>query len=233
MVFRPAKVVVSVRFGLFTLDGRARQLLRGTQPVHLSPKAFDLLALLVQRRPEAIAKAEVHERLWPDTFVADVNLAVLVAEIRTALGEDARHPRFVRTVHRFGYAFSGKADDVGPSRASVSSVATCWLAWGTERAPLIDGENLVGRDPAADVRIDAVGVSRRHAIILVAGDEATLHDLSSKNGTYVDDVRVTSPVPLTDGTEMRLGAALVCFRRLAGVTSTQTLNASRRLRHRR
>jgi DNA-binding winged helix-turn-helix (wHTH) protein len=106
---------VDIRFGRFTLDERARQLLRGTQPVHLSPKAFDLLALLVRRRPEAIAKAEIHERLWPDTFVSDINLAVLIAEIRAALGEVARHPRFVRTVHRFGYAFSGTVAEVEPS----------------------------------------------------------------------------------------------------------------------
>src|SRR5258707_1069836 len=91
----PRKVVVEISFGPFTLDERARQLRRGTQPVHLSPKAFDLLALLVRRRPEAISKSEVHEQLWRDIFVADVNLAVLIAEIRTALDDDARHPRFV------------------------------------------------------------------------------------------------------------------------------------------
>jgi DNA-binding winged helix-turn-helix (wHTH) protein len=69
---------VDITFGPFTLDERARQLRRGTQPVHLSPKAFDLLALLVRRRSEAIAKAEIHKRLWPDTFVSDINLAVVV-----------------------------------------------------------------------------------------------------------------------------------------------------------
>lgn len=222
-----------MRFGPFTLDERARQLLRGTQPVHLSPKAFDLLAMLMQRRPEALAKAEIHERLWHDTFVSDVNLAVLVAEIRAALGEDARHSRFVRTVHCFGYAFSGTVDDVERFRALPSGVATCWLTWGRERAPLVRGENLVGRDPAADVRIDAVGVSRRHAMIVVADDEVTLHDLSSKNGTYIDDIRVTSPVPLTDGAEIRVGPAPACFRRHAVVASTQTLSASRRTRYRR
>jgi DNA-binding winged helix-turn-helix (wHTH) protein len=214
--------VVDIRFGRFTLEGRARQLLRGTQPVHLSPKAFDLLALLVGRRPDAIAKAEIHERLWPDTFVSDINLAVLVAEIRAALGEVARHPRFVRTVHRFGYAFSGTVAEVERSRASVTDLAAYCLAWGTERAPLIGGENLVGRDSAADVRIDAVSVSRRHAMIVVADDEVTLQDLSSKNGTFIDDLRVTSPMPLTDGTQVRFGRVVVCFRRLVVGASTET-----------
>lgn len=224
---------MDIRFGPFTLDERARQLRRGTQPVHLSPKAFDLLVLLVDRRPEAISKAEAHERLWRDTFVSDVNLAVLIAEIRTALEDDARHPQFVRTVQRFGYAFSGAVAEVKRPRAPALGNAMCWLAWGAERAALSNGENLVGRDPAADVRVDAVGVSRRHAMIVVGDHEVTLHDLSSKNGTYIGDVRVTSPMTLTDGTEIRLGPANVCFRQAVGMTSTQTLNASRGLRARK
>ena len=218
---------MDIRFGPYTLDERARQLRRGTQPVHLSPKAFDLLALLVRRRPEAISKAEAHERLWRDTFVSDVNLAVLVAEIRTALDDDAKHPEFVRTVQRFGYAFAGTVAEVERPRSRGLGHAMCWLDWGVERVALSDGENLVGRDPAADVRIDAVGVSRRHAMIVVSHQEVTLHDLSSKNGTYVKDVRVTSPTALTDGIEVRFGPAVVCFRQAAGMTSTQTLNAPR------
>jgi len=218
---------VGLRFGPFTLDEPARQLLRGEQPIHLSPKAFELLALLVHRRPEALTKAEIHERLWQGTFVSDVSLAVLVAEIRAALGDDARHPQFVRTVHRFGYAFSGTVSGIERSRASGSGLTTCYLTWGAERAGLMHGENLLGRGPAADVRIDAVGVSRRHAMIVVADDVATLHDLPSKNGTYIDDVRVTSPVLLAVGAEMRLGPVLVRFHRSPALTSTQTLNASR------
>jgi hypothetical protein len=189
--------------------------------VHLSPKAFDLLALLVRRRPDAISKAEAHEELWRGTFVSDVNLAVLIAEIRAALDEDARNPQFVRTVHRFGYAFSGAVAEVEPSRPAMPA-ATYWLAWGTSRAPLSHGENIVGRDPAAHVHIDAVGVSRRHAVIVVSDEGVSVEDLQSKNGTYVDDVRVTSRVPLTDGAEIRLGTAPVCFRRLTAGASTQT-----------
>ena len=63
-----------VRFGSFVLDFEARQLERGGHPVHLTPKALELIELLVERRPNAVSKAEIHDRLWPDTFVADVNL---------------------------------------------------------------------------------------------------------------------------------------------------------------
>jgi DNA-binding winged helix-turn-helix (wHTH) protein len=215
------------RFGPFSLDGDARLLGRGSQPVHLSPKAFDLLALLVARRPAAVSKADIHRCLWPRTFVADVNLAVLIAEIRSALGDDARHPQYVRTVQRFGYAFVTPVTGDAQALPPISSAEMCWLTWGSERAPLSHGDNLLGRDPAAEVRIDAPGVSRRHAIIRITQGEVTLHDLSSKNGTYVDDVRITSPMPLIDGTELRLGPIRVSFRRRAGIASTETMISSR------
>jgi pSer/pThr/pTyr-binding forkhead associated (FHA) protein len=89
--------------------------------------------------------------------------------------------------------------------------------------PLMAGENLVGRDPAAGIRVDAVGVSRRHAMIVVADDEVTLHDLSSKNGTFVDDVRVTSPTLLQDRAQIRLGPLSIQFRRVSDVSATQTV----------
>ena len=82
-----------VRFGSFVLDFEARQLERGGHPVHLTPKALELLELLVERRPNAVSKAEIHDRLWPDTFVADVNLPVLVHELREALEDDPHEPR--------------------------------------------------------------------------------------------------------------------------------------------
>lgn len=220
-----------LRFGPFTLDDRARQLFRGTHPLHLSPKAFDLLTLLLQRRPEAIAKADIHDALWPDTFVSDINVAVLVAEVRTALGEDARHPTFVRTVHRFGYAFSGTAVSVQPQQSPARD-SVCWILWGKQRVALTNGENTLGRDPAVEVRIDAVGVSRRHAMIVVGETEAILHDLSSKNGTYVNGARLTAPVSLTDGIEFSIGPAVVCFHRLTEANSTQTMNTASRTRSR-
>ncbi len=89
---------VRVRFDRFTLDTDRRQLIRDTENVHLSPKAFDLLALLVQHQPKALAKTELLAQIWPSTFVADGSLAVVVAEIRAALGDVPRRSRYVRTV---------------------------------------------------------------------------------------------------------------------------------------
>ena len=100
-----------VQFGEFVLDESRRQLLRRGDPVHLSPKAFQLLSILVQEKPRALSKADLQERLWPDTFVTEGNLTTTVAELRSALGDDAREPRYIRTVHGFGYSFAAAAKD--------------------------------------------------------------------------------------------------------------------------
>ena len=192
----------------------------------MSPKAFDLLALLVERRPEAVSKSDILETLWRDTFVSEGNLAVLIKEIRDALGDDAQRPTFIRTVQRFGYAFCGAVTESTGARRSPLASAGCWLLWQGQRVVLSRGENVLGRDPAADVRVDAVGVSRRHAMIVVDTDAVMLHDLASKNGTYANNVRVDSPVGLVDGAEIRLGPAVLRFHQLANLTSTQTLSLS-------
>ena len=130
---------MAITFGPFTLDDSARQLCRGGEAIHLSPKAFDLLILLAQRRPQAISKSSLLDALWQDTFVTEGNLAVLIKEIRDALGDNAQRPTFVRTVQRFGYAFYGTAvaaatfqrqrpagSPGGHSVPRSSSEKTCW-----------------------------------------------------------------------------------------------------------
>lgn len=213
-----------MRFDAFTFDAIARQLRRGSEALHLSPKAFDLLALLIERRTEAVSRADIQCRLWPDTFVSDGSLAVLVTEIRDVLADDATHPLFVQTVHRFGYRFIGKAAETACAPVALIP-GTAWLSWGTRRATLGIGQNLLGRDPAADIRIDAVGISRRHAMIVVADHEVLLNDLASKNGTYVNGVRVNDPIALGERADIQLGSLSIQFaRRSDDISTTETLD---------
>jgi len=101
-----------LRFGDMTFDGGRRLLIRGPDAVHLSPKAFQLLGLLLARRPDAVSKAEIQDVLWPRTFVSETNLPALVNEVRRALGDRAKAPKFVRTVHGYGYAFDAPVRNV-------------------------------------------------------------------------------------------------------------------------
>ena len=83
---------MSFWFGDFELDQERRQLLRSGEPVPLEPKAYELPRLLVERRPRALSRAQIRDAIWPQTFVSDSTLAVVVNGIRHALGDDARQP---------------------------------------------------------------------------------------------------------------------------------------------
>ena len=205
-----------IRFGECTFDLERREVRRGAEAVHLSPRAFDLLRLLVAQRPRAVSKGELLHVLWPDAFVTEANLAGLVSEIRREICEDAREPRYLRTVHGFGYAFSdgtvGAADEDAAFR----------LVWGAREVALAEGENLLGRDPAAAVSIDDATVSRHHARIVVDAGRARLEDLGSKNGTWLRGRRIASSEPLADGDAIRVGSADLTFRSFASGRSTET-----------
>lgn len=211
---------MKVRLGELLFDAEARQLLRNGAEVHLSPKAFELLKTLIEESPRALSKSELHERLWPSTFVSDVNLSTLVAEIRDALGDSARQPRFIRTVHRFGYAFCGPAAGE-ESMKPEAAACFCWLIKDGRRLPLHDGENVLGRDADAIV-LESPTVSRRHARIQIVGGVATIEDLQSKNGTFVAGKRVAAPTPLANGDEIRAGSVVLHFRMATPARMTST-----------
>lgn len=178
------------------------------EPVHLTAKTIDLLSLLVSKRPEAVAKKVIQQSLWPNTFVSDVSLTTLVFELRGALGESARKPRFIRTVHGYGYAF--QSDD-GKSDTDARGTPFCIIHEGRE-VPLKPGENFLGRAHDCQVRIDSTRVSRRHARITVTGVVALIEDCGSRNGTWVRGVRTEGRVPLTDGDDIVLAGISVLFR---------------------
>jgi DNA-binding winged helix-turn-helix (wHTH) protein len=219
---------VQVRFGQFVLDAESRELLSDGHPVALSPKAFDLLSILVASTPKAISKGELQDRLWPATFVVEKNLANLVSEIREAIGDDPSDPRFIRTVPRFGYAFRETAHRTvsgGPKRRGEVSFRITWVAG---RVTLDEGEHVIGRDPNVEIYLDAPGVSRRHALIKIAAGRATIEDLSSKNGTFVGDQRVDGSRSIGDLDVITVGSVKLTVRALQAPTSTETETDRRR-----
>ncbi len=211
-----------VRFGTFALDRERRLLLDGEAEVHVSPKAYELLDAFLESGSRALSKADLHARLWPDTFVSDANLASLVAELRAALGDHGREGRYIRTVHGFGYAFAVETSAVPAKNEPAQAGPVQWLVVGDRQLTLVEGEQIVGRDAGANLVIDSLSVSRQHARIAVAGSLVTLEDLASKNGTWKRGHRVQGPTPLEDGDELRFGAIEAVFRTLLDPSGTRT-----------
>ncbi len=215
-------------FGRFVLDSDARELLRGGEAMHLSPKAYQLLEALVENRPKALSKSALHDLLWPSTFVVETNLANLVVEIRGVIGDKPHRPRFLRTVYGYGYAFRAPGDDVLPS----SSMATGRvrrpgglvhrLIWEGRVIPLEPGESIIGRDEDAAVCIKEADVSRRHARIVIENDAARLEDLGSKNGTYLKEHRLEKEVVLRNGDSFRVGQQRLVYSSSLSQDTTQT-----------
>jgi DNA-binding winged helix-turn-helix (wHTH) protein len=216
---------MTLRFGEFKLDSDARQLSRAGRDVRLSPKAFDLLCALVARRPDVLSKNDLLASVWPDTFVVEANLNVVVGEIRRALGDDRQAPRFIRTVHGVGYAFCGEAIDLHEGAAVTVPSARCWLSWKERSFALSAGDNIIGRDPRSAVWLDDESVSRRHARISVDNDVARVEDLESTNGTFLNRAPLNSPTVLQDGDIVRVGTLRLTFRMM-----TDAAARTRRLR---
>jgi DNA-binding winged helix-turn-helix (wHTH) protein len=229
---RKAGGETTVRFGECELDLERRELRRGGQPCHLTPRAFALLELLVAERPRAVRKADLRTRLWPETYVSNTALAQLVTELRKAIGDEARQGRWIRTVFGFGYAFAGEAESEteAPEGAAPekSQAPARWLLWRRQILPLAEGENVVGRGHDAQVRIPASEVSRRHARIVVAATGTTVEDLESRNGTFVRGRAVHRATPVTDGDEVGFGPELTTYCAPSQSMSTRAAKKRRR-----
>jgi DNA-binding winged helix-turn-helix (wHTH) protein len=202
-------------FGPFRLDPAERRLLRAGRPVPLTPKAFDTLHALVARSGRAISKDELVAGIWHDVSVQDATLAQNIFSVRKALGDAGA----IETVPKFGYRF------MLPVRTLTDTAdrSSCWLKWGARRIPLVEGENIVGRDPDVEVALEATTVSRRHARITVSRTATVLQDLGSKNGTFVGGERLVAPSRIADGDRIGFGSLSVTFhdRPLLATTKTE------------
>ena len=215
---------MAVRFSSFALAADSRRLTRGGEDLHLTPKAFDLLRLLVDAAPRVVTKAELHERLWPDSFVSDATLVGHVKEVRRVLQDSDADAPIIRTVSRVGYALAVPLQhDIATADAVVVHARSRhWLVADGRTFPLVIGANDIGRDPSSGVWLDSGSVSRRHARIMVSTDAAHLEDLASKNGTKVNGTALAGPHVLRDGDRVLIGTVALTYRVSDASLSTET-----------
>lgn len=193
-----------LRIGTAVFDAARRQLHGPAGSVPLAPKEFELLSFLASRRPRVVSKEEIQDALWPDSLVTETSLSTLVNELRKKVGQSGRDGP-IRTVHGVGYAL---ADDGAPPSPAEGPR----LVRGASEILFPGPELVLGREPGLPGTVADGSVSRRHARLTWDGTNATLADLGSKNGTFVRGQRVTGPVVLEDGDEIRLGLVTFVYR---------------------
>src|SRR6185503_16696714 len=109
-------------FDSFLLDETERLLLRGVEPVALTPKAFELLLVLVSNAGVALGKEELIEQVWPDAFVEEANLAVNISMLRKALGETPDGGQYIETLPRRGYRFAAEVKEFSGERTQSKPI---------------------------------------------------------------------------------------------------------------
>lgn len=213
--------MVRFRFDQFCFDSDQKALLRGGEPVRLTPRAFRLLEMLIRQRPKAVSKRDLLDHVWSGNIVEEANLKTLVNEIRNALEERGGRPEVIRTVFGFGYAFAGEIEEeVDVERPAVISVR-----WADQSLLLPDGAHLIGRRNDCPICIQDPSVSRVHARLDVERDRLRVEDLRSKNGTFVGGKRISGLIELLDRCELKIGEVPLKIARLdRGDATTQTIN---------
>lgn len=198
---------------------------RESEIVHLEPKVMDLLVFLAAHAGQVVPKTRLIDEVWQTEFIAESALTRAVGELRRALGESAREPRYLETITKRGYRLMATVEYLGEPPA-VEPVETagilCAVMVGEQEVLLEAGDNVIGRDSTATVRIDSADVSRRHARIVVEGDGASIEDLGSKNGTSVWGRSITGPTRLRDGDRIGVCGVLLIFRHLPALATTRT-----------
>jgi len=207
-----------LRFADCVLDPEARELRRPEGPIPLSPRAFRLLALLLERRPRPVSQQDLRDALWPDTNVGYTSLAQVVAEVRRAIGDAGGADRRIRTVPRVGYAFVAPVVEERERRPAGVGVLV------TEDSEYLvpEGETLVGRGTECGIRLPSSRVSRVHARVWTEGERVLVEDAGSKNGTWVNRGRTEGPALLGDGDEVLFGTFRAVFHRASASGSTST-----------
>ena len=198
-----------LKFGDCVLDLSARQLERQGNNVPLEPKVYELLEVLIKRRPAVVTNNELDELLWPQVYVARTSLTRLVSELRAALGDAPRDSHIIRTVYKNGYAFCADVTELSAARGPPATLEVLWMK---QSLPLTDGEHIAGRDADCSLVIDGTTVSRQHARLTVAAGAATIEDLGSTNGTHVNGTRISAPTRLVPGGEFALGSEVLRLR---------------------
>lgn len=204
-------------FGNLELDERAGVLTSRTARIDVAPKVFELLSYLVRNPQRLLSRRELLDALWPDTHVTDASLARAVTGARAALRAAGGDDAILETVPRRGYRLAAAVTERQAAKASLSRFA---LLTPNGAVPLREGATVLGRGGDADVQLDDATVSRTHARLTIAGQEAWIEDAGSKNGTRVNGEPIRERVAIAAGDALSIGSVPVVFVASSDETTT-------------
>ncbi len=213
-----------LRVGEWSVEANANLIVRGAESVRLEPRVMNLLVFLATNAGEVISKDQIVDAVWDGAFISESALTRTIADLRKALGDDARNPRYLETISKRGYRLVAVVGhDADESVASVPDSRSRFMIVWNGRAHRIDGrEFLLGRDPDCSLCISSNLVSRRHARLVLTSRGATIEDLGSRNGTRVNATLIDSPKELSEGDEIRIGSETLVFRDAESPATTHT-----------
>jgi len=213
----------SFQLGDWTVDPTLDRITRDDREIRLRPRAMDVLTVLAFAAGKLLSKSEIIDAVWRTEYVGDHALTQVIAELRAALGDDARNPTFIENIPRRGYRLVAMVTPFVDSTASNHGVSMPFkLETGNGSQPLIQGQNVIGRTEEADICLDRTEVSRCHAMITVQGTTAVIEDLGSKNGTFVNGRQLDGPTVLNNGDEIWIGRSVARMRFLIEGEPTKT-----------
>lgn len=228
------------RLGEWRVEPAANTLTRGSEEIRLEPKVMMVLNSLAGRAGEVVSKRELIDEVWNTEFIAENSLTRVIANLRRALGDDARNPSHIQTISKRGYRLIAEVDD-----GSQKELARRWspgsyeplavivgdgvrfgnrpgsercdhvLICGDQEIPLIVPTIVFGRGEQSDIQFLVSEVSRVHARLDVAKGRAVIEDLRSKNGTKVNNRIIDRPHRLSSGDAIVIGPNTLVYRRLS------------------
>lgn len=211
------------RLGAWLVEPMLDRITRDGRELRLRPRAMDVLVHLAAAAGALASKQELIEAVWRCEHVSDHALTQVIAELRKAFGDSARSPAFIENIPRRGYRLVAAVTPVAaPAPGPQEAVLPFKLQSADGEHPLGQGSHVIGRSGDADIPIDRTEVSRCHARIVVHGTTATIEDLGSKNGTYLNGARLERPTVLANGDEIWIGRSVARFRFLIVGDPTMT-----------
>jgi DNA-binding winged helix-turn-helix (wHTH) protein len=214
----------SFKLGEWLVETDLHTISRGSATIHLEAKIMKLLVFLARRGSRLVTRREIIDGVWGTEYICDNTLTHAISEVRTALGDNARNPGYIQTIHRRGYRMLAPVTSLeGRELMDPGRPSRYWIVTGSRVVRLRRGINLIGRAPEATVHVDSVWVSREHARVIVhGGGTAIIEDLDSRNGTFVNGRRVARATPLADGDTIYLGKLTDVLRFASGGPKVST-----------